>query len=64
MVPLEMIRVFLVDDHPLMRTGLRMVIESEHDLCVCGEAKNAEIALESLVDANPNIAVVDISLSE
>ncbi len=62
MVPLEMIRVFLVDDHPLMRTGLRMVIESEHDLCVCGEAKSAEIALESLVDANPNIAVVDISL--
>ena len=62
MVPLEMKRVFLVDDHPLMRTGLRIVIESENDLCICGEATNAEEALDTIEEAAPDIAVVDISL--
>lgn len=62
MVPRDIRRVFLVDDHPLMRRGLRMVLEAEHDLCVCGEAASAEEAIEKMPASNPDIVVVDISL--
>jgi len=62
MIPHEMKRVFLVDDHPLMRKGIRMVIEAEHDFTICGEASSAEEAIEILPKTAPDLAVVDISL--
>jgi DNA-binding NarL/FixJ family response regulator len=62
MLPREMKRVYLVEDHPLMRRGLRMIVEAEHDFCVCGEASTAEEAIEKMVQTAPDIAIIDISL--
>jgi DNA-binding NarL/FixJ family response regulator len=55
-------RIFVVDDHPIVRKGLAQLINQEPDLVVCGEADNAETALELLKKAKPDLALVDISL--
>lgn len=55
-------RIFIVDDHPIVRKGLTQLINQEADLTVCGEAENAEMALELIKRAKPDLAIVDISL--
>ena len=55
-------RVFLVDDHPLVRDGLSTLINQESDLEVCGVAEDAPSALAAIVAGRPHIALVDISL--
>lgn len=55
-------RILIVDDHPMMRDGLRQLIGSEPDLEVCGEADDANLALELAETSRPDIAVVDITL--
>ena len=57
------LEVFIVDDHPLFRHGLRRVIESEPDMTVCGEADNAAQALGALDSCEPDVAIVDLCLS-
>src|ERR1700752_1789677 len=56
-------RVFVVDDHPIVRQGLALLINSEDDLAVCGEAEDALAAIQSLAAAKPDILIVDISLN-
>jgi DNA-binding NarL/FixJ family response regulator len=56
-------RVFLVDDHPIVRQGLAMMIDAEDDLQVCGHAEEAQTALQAIVECKPDILIVDISLS-
>jgi len=55
-------RIFIVDDHPIVRKGLTQLINQEPELVVCGEAENAETALELLKKVKPDLAIVDISL--
>jgi DNA-binding NarL/FixJ family response regulator len=55
-------QILIVDDHPMMRDGLRQLIANEPDLEVCGEADDAPAALEMAEDCKPDIAVVDITL--
>lgn len=55
-------KIIIVDDHPLMRKGLAMTIETEPDLKVVAQASNAEEGLEALEEHDPNLAIVDISL--
>ena len=55
-------RILLVDDHPLMREGLRATINGEPDLLVCGEAENADQAVEAFQKLAPDLALVDITL--
>jgi DNA-binding NarL/FixJ family response regulator len=55
-------RIFLVDDHPIVRRGLAQLINHEEDLVVCGEAANARGAIELLHEAKPDFLIVDISL--
>ena len=57
-------RVFLVDDHPLVREWLTNLINQQPDLRVCGESENAPDALAAIRLAKPEVAVVDISLKE
>jgi len=56
-------RIFIVDDHPLVREWLASLINQQQDLRVCGEADNGSKALELILAAKPDIAVVDISLT-
>jgi DNA-binding NarL/FixJ family response regulator len=54
--------VFVVDDHPIVRQGLALMINAEADLMVCGEAEEAQTALQSIVESHPDILIIDISL--
>ena len=56
-------KVFVVDDHPIVRQGLALMINREFDLSVCGEAEDARTAMQSVTTAKPDILVVDISLN-
>jgi DNA-binding NarL/FixJ family response regulator len=56
-------RIFLVDDHPLVREWLTNLINQQKDLVVCGEAENAAQALAGIAANAPNLAIVDISLN-
>jgi DNA-binding NarL/FixJ family response regulator len=55
-------RVYLVDDHPLVREWLSNLIASQSDLCVCGQAADSSGAFAAIKQLNPDIAVVDLSL--
>jgi DNA-binding NarL/FixJ family response regulator len=51
-----------VDDHPIVRQGLGLLINREPDLAVCGEAEDAPSALQRMASAQPDLMVIDISL--
>jgi DNA-binding NarL/FixJ family response regulator len=55
-------KILIVDDHPLMRKGLAMTLDSEPDLTVVSQLADAEEALSSLDKLEPDLAIVDISL--
>ena len=55
-------KIFVVDDHPLMREGLCGVINHEADLMVCGVAENAHQAMEAIPKTVPDLALIDITL--
>jgi DNA-binding NarL/FixJ family response regulator len=55
-------RVLLVDDHPITRQGVRIVLSGFSAFEVCGEAENRSAALELATAAKPDLAVVDVSL--
>ncbi len=57
--------VFIVDDHPLLRQGLALLINREEDLAVCGEAEEAQAAMQAIshTQSQPDVLIVDISLN-
>ncbi len=55
--------VFIVDDHPLLRQGLALLINREQDLVVCGEAAEAQTAMKEIAAQKPDILIADISLN-
>jgi len=55
-------RVFLVDDHPIVRRGFQLLLSLEPDLMVCGEADNGPAALQKILALKPDVAIVDLSL--
>ncbi len=55
-------RLLVVDDHPMMRQGLEMLINHEPDLMVCGEAENAHQALAAVGTLKPDLVLADISM--
>src|SRR5260221_11327865 len=57
-------RVLIVDDHPIVRQGLRRVMENEDDLTVCGEAETARDARTAIKELNPDVMIADISLKQ
>src|SRR6516162_5370183 len=56
-------RVLLIDDHPIVRQGLALLVDREPDLCVCGEAEGAHTAFHAIATLRPDIVVLDISLA-
>lgn len=59
-----MIRVFLVDDHEIVRCGVADLIDDEHDLVVVGQASSAGEAMRRIPAVNPDIAVLDVRLPD
>lgn len=57
-------RVFIVDDHPLVREWLTNLINQQPDLVVCGEASTSPEAMQAIASTNPSVAIVDISLRD
>ena len=56
------IKVFLVDDHKILREGLALIFQSTNDFEIVGQSGNSEEALPILLRLNPNLIVLDISL--
>jgi two-component system response regulator NreC len=59
-----MIRLLLVDDHEVVRSGLRMLLENEDDVDIVGEAGTAEDAIESVRKLSPDVVLMDIGLPD
>jgi DNA-binding NarL/FixJ family response regulator len=56
-------RIFLVDDHPIVRRGLQLLISLETDMMVCGDADSAPVALEKILATKPDLVVIDLALA-
>lgn len=54
--------VLIVDDHPLLRQGLAMLINQQKDMRVCGEAEEARTAMQSIAQKRPDIVILDLTL--
>jgi len=55
-------RVLVVDDHPIVRQGLALLIDREPDLMVCGQAEEARSAADAIASLHPDLVILDISL--
>jgi two-component system response regulator NreC len=58
------VRLLLVDDHAVVRSGLRMLLENESDVEIVGEAGSAEDSIEALEKLNPDVILMDIGLPD
>jgi DNA-binding NarL/FixJ family response regulator len=61
-VAVEPRKVFIIDDHPIVRQGLGQLIEQESDLTLCGEAADIADTRAALDEASPDIVILDLSL--
>lgn len=59
----QKIRIFIVDDHPIVREGLSMLLDRENDMVVCGEAEDINTALTGMKEENPDMLIVDVTLA-
>ena len=57
-----MIRVALVDDHPVVRAGMRALVEGQEDLSVVGEASDAHSAEQLVAAVRPDVVLMDLNL--
>ncbi len=58
------IRLLLADDHAVVRSGLRMLLQSEPDLTIVGEAENGAQAVSQAIALQPDVVVMDISMPD
>lgn len=56
------IRVLVVDDHQMVRVGLRTLLERSADICVVGEAPDGQSALAAVADCKPDVVLMDLSM--
>jgi DNA-binding NarL/FixJ family response regulator len=57
-------KIFLVDDHPIVRQGLAQLIDNEPDLMVCGQGEDTFGSLRAIKIAKPDLCLVDVSLKD
>ena len=57
-------RIFLIDDHPLVRESLTSLIDQQPDMAVCGEAEDGAGAIKAIASSRPDIVIMDLSLKE
>jgi two-component system response regulator DevR len=63
-VPDDEIRVFLLDDHEVVRRGVHDLLDAEADIAVVGEAETAELALARIPPTRPDVALLDVRLPD
>lgn len=56
-------RILVVDDHPLIRKGVRQLIELEDDLVIIGEAENGQQTLDQVAALMPDLVILDLNMS-
>src|SRR3954452_21925341 len=61
---LGQIRVIIVDDHPIVRTGMRFVLEQDGRMRVIGEAQSGKDAIQMALDTKPDVVLMDINLPD
>lgn len=61
---MKKIKVFIVDDHPMMRFGLSKFFESKQDIQLCGEADSINKALSLITKAKPEVVIVDLAFND
>lgn len=59
-----MIRVLVADDHPIVRTGLRALIEADPDMAFVGEASNGHEAIQKFLALQPDVMVLDLQMPQ
>jgi DNA-binding NarL/FixJ family response regulator len=59
-----MYRVFIVEDHPVIRQSYALVLRREEDIAICGEASSAEEALAMIPHCAPDVVLIDVSLPQ
>jgi two-component system NarL family response regulator len=64
MIKIEPIKVMIIDDHPIVREGLKAMIDRRPDMTVVGEAENGREALERFLSLRPDVALVDLRMPE
>jgi two-component system invasion response regulator UvrY len=57
-----MIRILLVDDHAVVRTGFRLLLQARSDIAVVGEAESGEAACQRYLELSPDVVVMDIAM--
>lgn len=57
-----MIRVLLVDDHAVVRTGFRLLLQARPDVAVVGEAESGEAACQRYLELSPDVVIMDIAM--
>ncbi|WP_437963124.1 response regulator transcription factor [Sorangium sp. So ce260] len=58
----DKLRIFVADDHPIFRSGLRSYLDAQPDMEVVGEASDGADAVQRVLDLRPDVAVVDVSM--
>jgi two-component system response regulator NreC len=61
---MDKIKLLLVDDHAVVRSGLRMLLENEDDVEIVGEAGTAQEAIDKIKDLEPDVVLMDIGLPD
>lgn len=57
-----MIRVMLVDDHAVVRTGFRLLLQAQTEVCVVAEAESGEVACQRYLELTPDVVVLDLAM--
>src|SRR5262249_50756226 len=60
----RLIRILIIDDHAVLRAGLRMLIESQTGMLVVGEAENRRESLAAIANETPDIILLDLDLGD
>jgi two-component system response regulator NreC len=58
----KLVRVLIVDDHDIVRAGIRMLLDAQPDMAVIGEASNGKEAIEMVSSMEPDVVLMDISM--
>jgi DNA-binding NarL/FixJ family response regulator len=58
------VRVMLVDDHEIVASGLRTILQAEHDIAIVGEARGVQTALKKATELKPDVILMDVRLAD